>query len=113
MIEGQQYLNEMPWAEVKTQVLSLVEVLEAYCLRLRNQRKGTKLAAATPRSEVETNVKNVNATRGTVNHALSNVDRELSRAEEFVPVCVREFLPTCNRCRVHYLLGELCNNGLS
>ena len=75
----------------------------------------TKLAAATPRSEVEvkTNVKIVNATRGTVNHALSDIDRELSRAEEFVPICVRKFLPTCNRRRVHYLLEELCNNGLS
>ena len=31
LIQGQQYLNEMPWAEVKTQILSVVEVLEAYC----------------------------------------------------------------------------------
>jgi hypothetical protein len=74
-----------------------------------------KLAAATPRSELEvkTNVKVVNATRGTVHHGLSDLDKELSKAEQFVPVCVRKFLPTCNRHRVHYLVEELCDNGLS
>ncbi|CAB4016007.1 Hypothetical predicted protein [Paramuricea clavata] len=115
VIQGQQYLNEMLWAEVKTQILSLVEVLEAYCLRLRNQSNRTKLAAATPCSELEvkTNVKVVNATRGTVHHGLLDLDKELSKAEQFVPVCVREFLPTCNRRRVHYLVEEICDNGLS
>lgn len=115
VIQGQQFLNEMPWAEVKTQIFSLAEVREAYCLHLRYQSKRTKLAAATPRSEVEvkTNVKVVNAARDTVNHALSDLDRELSKAEQFVPIRVREFLPTCNRRRVHYLIEELRDKGLS
>ena len=115
VMQGQQYLNEMPWAEVKTQILNLVEVMEAYCLRLRNQRVRTKLASNTPRSELEvkTNVKVVKAKRGTVHNSLSDLDREISEAEQFVPVSVREFLPTCDRRRVHDLVEELRDNGLS
>ena len=114
-MQGQRYLDEMPWAEVKAMILSLLGVVEAYCLRLRNQRARTKLATSTPRSELElkTNVTVVKAKRGPVHQSLSQLDRELSQADPFVPLSLREFLPTCDRRRVHDLVEELCGNGLS
>ena len=58
IMQGERYLNVMPWAEVKNQIVDLVVVIEQYCLHLRNQRTRSKLASKTPcsRLEIETNV---------------------------------------------------------
>ena len=45
--------NIMPWAEVKVQIMDLLDVIEAYCVRLRSQAKGTQLALKWCRSAMD------------------------------------------------------------
>ena len=114
-IQGQPYLNSMPWAEVKVQILDLVIVIERYCLRLRNQRVRSKIVRETPRShlEIATNITVMKANKGKVHPMLTDLDKELRSKDLYVPVAVREFLPTHERRRVHDLIEELIHEGLT
>jgi hypothetical protein len=111
IMQGQHYLDLMPWTEIKMQIVDLVVVIEQYCLRLRNQRLRTKIAQETPRSrlEMETNVTVIKSESCPVDYMLSDLDKEVS--DKDVPVAVCEFLPTFDRCRVHELINELICGG--
>ena len=114
-MQGQSYLDVMPWVEIKIQIVDLVMVIEQYCLRLRNQRTRSKLARETPPSklEVDCNVTVVKSHASIVNHMLSNLNSELKIREFYVPVPVREFLPSFDRRRVHELIDRLMREGLA
>ena len=105
-IQMQSYLHVMPWAEIKIQIVDPVTDIEQYCLCLRNQRMKSKLAQETPRSklEVDCNVTIVKSNASIVNHMLSNLNAKLKIREFYVPVPVREFLPSFDRRRVHKLM---------
>lgn len=49
IMQGQRYLNLMPLAEVRNQIVDLVVVIEQYCLRLRSERIRSKIASETHR----------------------------------------------------------------
>ena len=114
IMQGQRYLDLMPWTAIKMQIVDLVVVIEQYCLRLRNQRLRTKIAQETPKSrlEIEANVTVIKSKSCPVDYMLSDLDKEVSDKDFYVPVAVREFLPTFNRRRVHELINELIRGGL-
>lgn len=118
-MQGQRYLETMPWAEIKVEILIFIEVIESYCARLREQRVRTKLVASTPRRsqlELKTNVTVVNKKKGplyTVHPNLSELDRRLKDSEPYVPISVREYIPCSDRRRVYDLVELLCEDGLS
>lgn len=75
----------------------------------------SKLARETPRSklEVDCNVTVVKSNASIVNHMLSNLNSELNTKEFYVPVPVREFLPSFDRRRVHEVIDRLMREGLA
>lgn len=79
IMQGLPCLNSMPWAEVKMNIVDLLDVIEQYRLRLRGQRMRSKLVQETPRSrlETETNVTVVQPNKGNVHHSLADLDKEL------------------------------------
>ena len=63
--------------------------------------------------EVDCNVTVVKSYGSIVNHMLSNLNSELKIREFYLPVPVREFLPSFDRRRVHELIDRLMREGLA
>ena len=114
VIQSLQFLDSIPWAEVKQEVLQMVQVVEQYCLHLRVDNVRNKVSRETPRSEVEirANVTLMKVNKSPIHPALSGLDKQLLDVQLYSPISIREFLPTCDRRRVYEIIQELKQKGL-
>lgn len=115
IIQEQRYLEKMPWAEFKINIMNLLNIMENYCAKLRSQRVRNIDARESPRTALETrtNVQIINKTSGNVNRNLTKLNAALLQKDVYDPISIREHLETSDRRRVYDIIEVLLQHGLN